>query len=224
MKIEGLTKKYKHATIFNNVNLNLDNKQIVFLMGANGVGKTTFLKCVLNLEKYDGQIKLTEEEVLEANAISALYEGLPFYLNLTGYQNIRILVDKKIKENQLKEMCSVLLDEKTLRQKVQNYSYGQRKKLAILICMLNKPGFIFMDEVSGGLDYESIKKLKGLLTTWAQDSLVFLTGQNFDFYEDIIDTLLIIKDQKIIVYDTEYKTRTNREGLANIYENHVAVD
>ncbi len=218
MEVVNLSKSYKNNLIIDNINLKLEERQIVFLMGKNGVGKTTFIKCILGLEKYSGQIKLPFKN--DIRDIESIYDDAPLYDNLTGFQNIDILVNKKINKEQFEEW-NYFYDEPLFKKKVGKYSYGERKKLSVLICMLNNPKYIFMDEVSNGLDYETMRELKKMLLAYSQNALIFLTGHNFDFYNDIVDTVLIMKDKQITLYETNFKKNMHKGRLSDVYEDHI---
>lgn len=218
MNVSNLQKKYRRHTILENVTLKIESNQIVFLMGANGTGKTTFMKCLLNLEHYQGTIQLPRATAL--SDIAVVFDDVPFYSNLSGYQNLSLFAVSTTSKAQIVSSIQPLLDDNLLKKKVKHYSYGQKKKLAIALCILNKPKYIFMDEVSNGLDYETMQDLKKLLKNWSHDALVFLTGHQFDFYNDIVDTVLLIKDHTISLYD-DYNKQETKEALSTIYENTI---
>jgi len=224
MRMINLYKKYKDTIILNSTNLEIRENQVVFIMGENGVGKTTLLKCILQLEKYQGEILLEDgEKIHQTNKkIGVVFDDMPLYSNLSGYQNISILINRRVDKTETIEIGrSILLDDKILKKKVKQYSNGQRKKLAILICMLIKPKYLFMDEIANGLDYDALLNLKKLLKDWASNSLVFLTGHYLDFYTDIVDTVLIMKNKQIYVYSEDFNNSDNREDLSIVYEKNI---
>lgn len=67
-----------------------------------------------------------------------------------------------------------------------------------------------MDEVTNGLDYESLNILKEDLIRSKNEKIILLTGHQFEFYEEIIDDLYVIKNKKILKVD--------KGGLKKIYE------
>lgn len=217
MRIVNLHKKYKGKSIFDDINLEICENQVVFLMGKNGIGKTTFLKCILQLEKYKGQIIFEDD-----GKIGVIFDDVPLYTNLSGYQNIDILIPKRIDKTEIIKIGeNILLDDKILKNKVEEYSHGQRKKLAILICMLIKPKYFFLDEIANGLDYDTLIELKKIIKDWAKTSVVFLTGHYLDFYTDIVDTVLIMKNEKIYVYSENFNNSDNKEDLSIVYEKTI---
>lgn len=86
-------------------------------MGDNGAGKTTLLKCLLNLEPFQGEI-LYDKEPLAAvrHKIHVIYDDSPFYLNLTGYQNINILLNKPVEKAELAQASKKFLSSEVLKK------------------------------------------------------------------------------------------------------------
>ena len=84
-----------------------------------------------------------------------------------------------------------------LNKKVKTYSYGERKKVFIIIADILKPKLLIMDEVSNGLDYETMIMLKAKIKLWAESSMIVLTGHQFEFYKDIVERVFVINGHKI---------------------------
>ena len=89
--IVNLCKEYKGKKIFKNIKVKIKEEGIHFFMGKNGAGKTPLLKCLLNLESYQGEVKLFHGEIDEYRKdIAVVYDDSPFYLNLSGIKNIEM--------------------------------------------------------------------------------------------------------------------------------------
>ena len=84
-----------------------------------------------------------------------------------------------------------------LHQKVSTYSLGEGKKISLLLWELLNPDLVIMDEVTNGLDHNTLKELKSSLLKAKEDSIIILTGHELLFYEEIIDELYILKDGKL---------------------------
>jgi len=221
VEIKNLTKKYKKNVVLDNVCMSIPSNQITFLMGENGAGKTSLIKSILNLEEYQGQVLFDDKTIAHVYGdISAVYDDSPLYMHLNGYENINLLCNRNINKREANLVALQLLNESELQKKVKKYSYGQRKKLAIIIAFLNNPKYIFMDEVSNGLDYETMKSLKEMLKEYAKTKLIFLTGHQFDFYNEIVNNVLVIKNKNIANYEMSSLEGGERD-LGWIYENRI---
>ncbi|WP_338631949.1 ATP-binding cassette domain-containing protein [Clostridium baratii] len=178
IEIINLYKKYGKSNLFNNINFKISDNSFAFIMGANGEGKTTLFKCLLDLEKFKGDILFDGEPFLKIiKNIFAIYDDVPFYTNLTGFQNIKLVSYKKIQVDDIDENLQLLLSIDKLNKKVSTYSYGEKKKLAILIAILLKPKYLIIDELSNGLDFETISWLRENIKIIFKKSTIIATGQ-----------------------------------------------
>ncbi|MEI6222500.1 MAG: ATP-binding cassette domain-containing protein [bacterium] len=219
IKVEKLSKSYGKKVVLNDVTLEIPNNKITFLIGENGVGKTTLLKTILKLESYTGDVSFDGQSIDAAYGnISAVYDDSPLYSGLSGYRNIQLLTNDEIGREEITAVASRFLSPEELKRKISNFSYGQRKKISIIIALLNNSKYVFMDEVSSGLDYESMKYLKSYLKDLGKHSVVFLTGHQFDFYNDIVDEVFILKNGFISSYSVAAEQKIN---LGNIYEETI---
>ena len=192
IEIKDLTKAYHQTIIFEHVTLTLEDGKIYFILGKNGVGKTSFLKCLLNLESYKGNITYAPPS---SRKIFAIYDDIPLYDNLNGYDNIRLLSDGKFcsreKADALHGLTSALL-----RRKVRYYSLGEKKKLTIMTALLVRPQYLILDEIANGLDIDSLDWLKEQLISLKKNCLILVTGHYLEFYEKILDEVLTIHEKK----------------------------
>ena len=197
IECRDLNKKYKRI-IFDNADLEIENDKLSFLMGENGAGKTTLIKCLMKMESYNGQIEFDGNEVDEIrDECMVLFDDCPFYANLSGLKNLYIFCENKVDKEEIKHKAQKYLGHALIKEKVKTYSYGQKKKLGIILVDLLKPKYIFLDEISNGLDYETLKKLKELIKEWSKYSTILMTGHQFDFYNDLVDEVIVLKDGKM---------------------------
>ncbi|MES9689090.1 ATP-binding cassette domain-containing protein, partial [Bacillus sp. JJ353] len=219
IKIKNLTKAYGSKTVFDRLNMNIEKHKVNFLMGENGAGKTTLLKCLLGLEPFKGEI-LYDDKPLDAirHKVHVVYDDSPFYLNLTGYQNISILLNKRVGKEELEQAATKFLGHALLKKKVKTYSYGQRKKLSFIIAVLNKPEYLLLDEISNGLDYRSMMELQEIVKSWSNEMTIVAAGHQFEFYSSIVDRLFVLKNGSAL--HVEY-FKTNGAGLGDVYKEYL---
>jgi len=205
--LSDVSKKYNGKAIFNHLNIAFHHCELNFLLGKNGVGKTTLFKCIMGLEDYSGNISVNREKLF------CIYDDTPFYSDLSGYQNI-LLFSKIYQISGKIDVDYTLLDKDLLKKKVKTYSYGQRKKLAIMMVNIINPDVLLLDEITNGLDYETIKYLKRQFIFWKKDKIIVATGHQLEFYNSLIDQVFIIKNK------TAFKLSTAVKGsnLEEIYE------
>lgn len=222
--VKNLSKSYKSKEIFNKVNLSINENTISFLMAPNGYGKTTFIKCLLGLEEKEGEILFNEKPLKEVREqIAIVYDDSPLYLNLTGLQNIQLMTQNCSLED-IKNMSNSLLSYEKLKKKTSKYSYGEKKKLSVIISFLKKAKYLFLDEISNGLDYETMMFLKQKLKDISKNSIVFLTGHQFEFYDGIVDDVFILKNKQIIQVKNNEIFINGGKNIEEIYKQNFKIN
>lgn len=214
---ENVKKEYGSNTIFQDVSLKLRSNRISFFLGKNGTGKTTLIKCLFDLEKYDGKILFGDKKVDDVrNKCCVVWDDTPFYTELNGKRNLYILAGSIKEKSKIMNVARNYLDDSLLNQKVSQYSYGQRKKLMLALVDIIQPDYLIMDEISNGLDYETILLIKKKIKKWSQNMDIILTGHQFEFYNDLIDDLYIIENNNIYLYCENFdKKKIKLEDVYN---------
>lgn len=196
IKIDNLTKSYGKNIIFKDINLLLEDNSIYFLLGKNGTGKTTFIKCLLGLDPYKGNInyiQATEKKVF------VIYDDIPLFENLNGYDNIRLLTGTNFSSKQVDEIygsSSIILTRKT-----KYFSLGEKKRLLLVAALLAEPQYLILDEIANGLDIDSLNWLAKQLIKQKKKSLILVTGHYLEFYEKILDKILVINKNTLYFAD-----------------------
>ena len=192
--LKNFSKSYKGNAIYSSVDCTFEMGRISLIIGENGSGKTTLAKCISRLEDYEGEIAL--EDGLSYEDLMVIWDDTPFYNNLSGFDNIMVMCPRKVTKAEIAEKAKSIMEYELLKQKVGQYSYGQRKKLALVLSEVVSPKILIMDEITNGLDRVALRRLKELMVARRNDRLTIVTGHQLHFYNDIIDDLYIINDKK----------------------------
>lgn len=215
IEVRKVGKKYTKHILFEDTNICLRDGKISFLLGKNGIGKTTFVKCMFELERHEGIFLFDGKKVNEVrNKSWVIWDDTPFYTNLTGMENLIILSEGVLKK-EIENIATEYLNKDVLKRRVKSYSYGQRKKLSLILVEIMKPQYLIMDEISNGLDYETMCFLKEKLKIWSKDINIFLTGHQFGFYNDIVDDVYFFDKKTIKLYCEDFQE--NEKNLEDIY-------
>ncbi|MGZ7049001.1 MAG: ABC transporter ATP-binding protein, partial [Methanobacterium sp.] len=166
VKIENLSKSYGKIRALNEVNLEISKGEIFILLGENGSGKSTLLKTIATLYSPDqGQISILEKDGIKESSkiksqIGVLFDNIIHWEKLTGYENAWFFarsygLSKEETISGLDELFTKfnLFDNRD--DPVSTYSYGMRRKLALIETLVHKPKLLLLDEPSMGLDYIS---------------------------------------------------------------------
>lgn len=189
--IKNFSKNYGKKKVLNNVNITFEDNNVNFIMGKNGRGKTTLLKCISGLEGYKGTIKIDnrkKEEML--GEMNVIWDDCPFYKDLRGIDNLEIFTG--LSKKQIIERVQGVIESDLLKKKVKSYSYGQKKKLALAMTVILDSKCIIMDEISNGLDFDTLEQLKAFIKGWKSKKNIILTGHQFSFYDGMVDNVFVI--------------------------------
>lgn len=220
--VKKLSKRYGRHLVLDDISFELPSPGITFLMGENGAGKTTLVKAMLDLERFDGEVLYDQRCLRHAAAeVAVVFDDAPLYRGLSGYHNIELLCQRNGKSPGSCDLAVALLGDRMLRARVGRYSYGQRKKLSVACALMADPRYLIMDEVSNGLDYETMEFLKAELQRRSAECSIFLTGHQFTFYDSIVTRVLVLKDGRIDEFDHDPRSAPTASALGLLYERTV---
>jgi ABC-2 type transport system ATP-binding protein len=220
IKLSSITKIYDRFTAVNGVNMQIEQGEILGLIGHNGAGKTTTLKMMVGLlAPTSGTVEILGQKMSGDNTfikkqIGYLPEESPLYENMTVqqyllffaelYQVPRKTADKRIDE---------LLDSLSFTGKTKytgELSKGMKRKVAIARSLLHDPSVLVLDEPNSGLDpltsYFIIEYLKKLNS---QGKTIILSAHNLYHIEYICHRVAIMKNGQIYLCDTMASIRKN---------------
>ena len=165
VKITNLCKSFGDKKVLHNLNMRLEDGGIYCLMGPSGMGKTTLLRIIMNLESKDsGSIVWTEEDGSERemdpdSEISAMFQEdrlLPF---LSAIENVNMMYEKKQSVMELSRDLSTILPRKCLHQPACELSGGMKRRVSLARTMHFQGKMIILDEPFTGLDMKTRKKV-----------------------------------------------------------------
>ncbi len=206
IKVENLSVKIKEKNILENINLELYSKNLYVIKGKNGVGKTTFIKAILNQIKYDGKINCGFKNDKSLKYISYFSQEAPILENYTVKENLELLSSY----NKSKELLKSFSLDKLLYKKVINLSGGQKQKLKIIITLLSDKDIIIMDEPLNHLDKEAKKFLETYLKEKSlnDNKLIIIINHEDYYFKDEIKILFKDKTVEKIGVEKENKNKT----------------
>lgn len=156
---------------------------IYALVGANGSGKTTFLRLLLGLLKPDrGSIDgIAGERIGFVPDYNGLYDSLTILENIKFRLSLYDLKYKAEKDN-VHDMLARYQLEKEANKLVRDISLGMKKKTALICALATNPTLLILDEPTGGLDAAAQKELAYMLEEFISPSkTVILTSHDADF-------------------------------------------
>ena len=209
IKTRNLSKIYGEQIAVNNVNLTLKKGHIYGLLGRNGAGKTTLMRMLLNLAShtngsitiFDKPIKGNEKEIY--SRIGSIIETPGFYENLTGEENLKLIIKirgshKKPDEAITNALKIVGLDEEP-KKIVKKYSLGMKQRLGIAAAIIHSPDLLILDEPINGLDPIGIQQIRHYFEDLKKNGTTILISSHIlSEIELMADTIGFLHEGKLI--------------------------
>lgn len=179
VKTVDLTKTYKGGVEVNalsNVNFELEKGDLVAIIGDSGSGKSTLLHLLAGVDKpTSGDIFIQDKNITKFNKdemtifrrrnIGVVYQFFNLIPNINVRKNILLpllLDNKKVDEEYLKEILSILGIEGKLDRYPKQLSGGEQQRVAIARSLITRPAIILADEPTGNLDRKNSEEIIGL--------------------------------------------------------------
>ncbi|MDQ6598334.1 amino acid ABC transporter ATP-binding protein [Bacillus salipaludis] len=214
IQVKNLVKAFGSNTVLDGIDLTVEEKEVVVLIGASGSGKSTLLRCLNFLELYDqGEITLLGKRVVpnESNLNNIRAEvGMVFqHFNLFPHKNVlenimeAPLFVKKVDKQQAKEKALNLLEKVGLKDKAQAYprnlSGGQKQRVAIARALAMEPRIMLFDEPTSALDPELVGEVLQVMKQLAKEGMTMIVvTHEMGFAREVADRVVFMGNGKIL--------------------------
>ncbi len=189
--LKSINKSFGKLKVLENVNLEYNSGLINGIIGKNGVGKTTLLKCIADIISFEGEIILSNIE-----KIGFLPANPYMFPKITGKEfiNFSLSAKKSQLDKKLLTKLSSLFDI-PLKRYADEYSTGMLKKLHIITLLLQGNDLLILDEPFDGLDPFSSSYLSELLLLEKRKGkIIIMSSHNTERLKKISDTITLIED------------------------------
>ena len=196
LQVKNLSKSFSNTPILNNVNFSLKLGEICAIVGNNGSGKTTFLKCLSGLMNFEaGSIKFNS-----TNGHLFLSDKLNIFGDLTIEENLKVIstyhnqnYDKIFFNDSLATLNINQFEDLPLKF----LSRGNIQRNKLCIAMNLKWDYLLIDEPFSNLDSEGVKIFRDIFNNFKlkNKSIIYSTHQNNQ--ESVSDKIISIEDFKV---------------------------
>ena len=212
-------KRFDQTEVLKGIDLDVDQGEVVAIIGASGSGKTTFLRCINLLEEYqEGEIHLEGEPIgyriatgrrrrLGEGAVSAqrarigmVFQSFNLFPHMTAIQNVMLGQTKVLGRPaaEARDVAARWLERVGLAERRDHYPYqlsgGQQQRVAIARAVAMEPKLILFDEVTSALDPELVAEVLGVMQDLAQSGMTMLVVSHEMLFVREVATRVVFMD------------------------------
>ena len=168
--ISHLSKQFGKQTVLHDVSITFEDHTIYGLIGPNGCGKTTLMRCICGFTKpTDGTVtvdgKVIGKDCDFAPSTGIIIETPGFLPHNSAWRNLAILagISGKADKARIDEVIRLVGLDPNDKKPVSKYSLGMRQRLGIAQAIMENPTTLILDEPFNGLDKDGVRDIHGLL-------------------------------------------------------------
>ena len=205
IELKNINKIYKGRNILSNISFKFKEKGCIGIIGPNGCGKSVLLNCICGFIKASsGQVIIDNKEIgkdidfiVDAGIIINAPKMVPHLSledNLLLISKILNLKDTPQKMKALLKYFDLEKDKKTL---FVNSSQGMQQKARIIQALMEPTKYLILDEPTGALDRQMVKKIRDLLLEIKKEQLIIITSHNEQDIEVLCDEIYEFRDGRL---------------------------
>lgn len=221
IEICDLEKRFGHLHVLNKINLKVNAKEVLVIIGPSGSGKSTLLRCINHLEEptggkifFEGTLINDREKNHKAferhiNGIRCrlgmVFQQFNLFPHMTVLENVMEAPVHVLKQNksEVHDRASALLDKVGLMDKTGAYpgmlSGGQQQRVAIARALAMEPKVMLFDEVTSALDPELVGDVLRVMEDLARDGMTMLVvTHEMGFAEKVGDRVIFMADGVVV--------------------------
>jgi polar amino acid transport system ATP-binding protein len=210
LTVEELHKSFGKLEVLRGIDLELEEHEVVCLIGASGSGKSTLLRCINLLEPIDaGRIVLHGDEVTARGVnvnrvrrgIGIVFQAFNLFPHMSVLGNVTLGPRKAlgVSKREARERADALLARFGLADKRDDYpdrlSGGQQQRVAIVRALAMEPRLLLLDEVTSALDPELVAEVLEVIRELAAEGMTMLIATHeMSFAKDVANRVCFLDD------------------------------
>ncbi|MDD4924716.1 MAG: amino acid ABC transporter ATP-binding protein [Dehalococcoidales bacterium] len=213
IKIENVHKRFGRIEALRGVTLNVNEGEVVVIVGPSGSGKSTLLRCINRLEEYEkGSIIVDGIDLNNPHNINAVrsevgmvFQSFNLFPHLKVLDNLTLAqrVVRKREKAEALEIGMKLLDKVGIPEKAEAFpgqlSGGQQQRVAIARALAMNPKVMLFDEPTSALDPEMIKEVLDVMAQLAREGMTMIVVSHEMGFARAAADRIIFMDEGVIV-------------------------
>lgn len=213
IEIKGLCKSFGADEVLKGIDLSIDEKEVVVIIGPSGSGKSTLLRCINHLEEptageviVDGITLSSEANINKVREeVGMVFQRFNLFPHMTVLENI-MLAPMKVKHAvraEAEKTARELLARVGLAEKADAYpdnlSGGQQQRVAIARALAMRPKVMLFDEPTSALDPEMVGEVLDVMRALAREGMTMvIVTHEMGFAREVGDRLLFVDEGRIV--------------------------
>lgn len=228
LEVQSLRKQFSHVNVLDGIEFTVSQREVVYLLGRSGVGKSVLLRLMVGLIPFDaGEVILNGEcidfqdpkAVLRLRSQVGLVFQKPALLDYLTLEENLLFGMKERPSNLLQMVRSIGISEKDLTKSVQDSSFGMQKKTSVLRAILRNPKFLLFDEPTTGLDPISTEAMNRLMLVAIKESGAGTLVVSHDIKSALqyADRILLMDRARIVFNGTPAQFRSSTQKTVGAF-------
>ena len=199
IEIDGLTKQYRSRLAVDDLTVTIEPGRVTGLLGPDGAGKTTAMRCVLGLSRPTAGAATVlgrpyRDLARPMRRVGALIEPRARHPGRTAHAHLLALAQSNaLPAHRVDDVLELVGLESVAHDRVRGFSLGMGQRLGIAAALLGDPDVLLLDEPVNGLDPEGIRWVRELLRDLADEGrTVLLSSHLMSEMEDTADHLVVL--------------------------------
>ena len=212
LSVKNLCKKYQKKSDYaiSNISIEAGEGEIVGILGHNGAGKSTTIKCITGMHPYEeGTIEICGYDLVKDPIGAKMNFGyvsdeFSLFEKMTGFEFISFMADvykvsKEDRDARVASFQEMFALGDSIYNPISSYSHGMKQKISLMGALIHDPKVFILDEPMVGLDPHTAAQVKLFFRKHSSEgNLVLFSSHNLDVVEKLCDRVYIIDQGHIL--------------------------